>query len=347
MQRVQTIDDKGVYENLWSKNKQHILQSWAWGQTRVGNWRVERISIGENCPVTVFYRSIPFLKKEFAYIPKLWGNWSSEEIVFALTEYFLKKDRSKRKLSHIVVEPNLFAGNPEMHIFSDAFFVSSKDYIQPKYSNIIDLSPSEEQLFANLKSKTRNEVRMSEKKGVIVKSYSEGIEPFDRFYEILKYIIAHTDYQMPGRQYFEKVWNELSSAGLAKIFIATNAEGQDLGAYFMSYDKKGAYHFYGGVNEIGRTYEAGYALKWATIKDAKAMGLEFYDHWGTAPSKNGEYDPADSLYHIARFKAGFGGKEVEFADPQILIIDKFVYNLYKVSLKGQKVIIKLKNLLKK
>jgi lipid II:glycine glycyltransferase (peptidoglycan interpeptide bridge formation enzyme) len=73
-----------------------------------------------------------------------------------------------------------------------------------------------------------------------------------------------------------------------------------------------ATYLYGGVTGTERQRMAGYALQWAAIAHAHALGCETYDFYGFDP-----FGRPDHLYaSFSRFKRQFGGRAVQFIGAQ-------------------------------
>jgi lipid II:glycine glycyltransferase (peptidoglycan interpeptide bridge formation enzyme) len=195
-----------------------------------------------------------------------------------------------------------------------------------------------------MKGKYRRNIKKSIRDGCKIEILDHGNEAVSRFYKVMEEVFARTKYVMYGKEYFDNVWDSLVVDKLAKIYIATK-DGVDVGAYLVTFDNEYAYEFYGGVTDGGRDVEAGYLLKWESIKDAKSMGKKYYDHWGIAPFKDNDYEKGHELYNISKFKEGFGGIKVEYAKQHIVVFNKFSYLIYKVGLGVNGLVLAIKKLI--
>ncbi len=68
-------------------------------------------------------------------------------------------------------------------------------------------------------------------------------------------------------------------------------------------------------------------MMWEVIKFGKKLGLKTFDMWGALGENPDSKDP---WYGFHRFKEGYGGKLVEFVGSYDLVIQPFLYQLYKV-----------------
>ena len=341
---MKLITDKKEYTNKWREHKLSILQSWEWGEAKRGTWEPIRITVA-NIPVSILTRKVPLTGKRFGYIPRVLNIYTLKKE--HLEE--LKEAGNELGLSHLIIDPNTTKAT--QNYYQEVGFINSGTTIQPNQTNVVNLEKTEEELWMEMKGKYRRNYKKSARQGCKVEVFPSEVdqplvgensqEAVERFYKVMETIFARTSYVMFGLEYFEKVWKNLSKAGLAKIYIATK-DGKDVGAYFVASDELVVYELYGGVTNAGRDVEAGYLLKWEAIKDAKLMGIKYYDHWGVAPMKDGEYEKGHELYHISKFKEGFGGEIINFASQQIAVYDQLSYRIYNIGKSVNDFLLKLK-----
>jgi lipid II:glycine glycyltransferase (peptidoglycan interpeptide bridge formation enzyme) len=84
-------------------------------------------------------------------------------------------------------------------------------------------------------------------------------------------------------------------------------QGQPLGAVFLVKYGSKAIYMYGASTDQERNRMPNYLLQWEAIRWAKTAGCTVYDFWG-APN---EFEEADQLWGVWRFKAGFNGEVVK------------------------------------
>ncbi len=319
---MRIITDPSDYKGLWKENHYSLLQSWEWGEIKRPTWKPVRLA-EENIPIQILTRKIPLLGTSFGYIPR---GFSEESISVEQLESLKKFSRKELRLSHLIIEPNLTESSKG--VFSNTGFSNAGKTIQPNQTNIVSLTEGEEAVWMKMKGKYRRNIKKSKRDGCLVKVFDKNDEAVNRFYHIMESIFARTSYVMYDKGYFQKVWDFLSMSHMAKIFIAVKG-GIDVGAYFVAYDVHTAYELYGGVTDDGRDVEAGYLLKWAAIKDAIESNKQNYDHWGIAPIVGDDYDKSHELYHISKFKEGFGGDIVKYLPQQLAVNNYFAYMIYK------------------
>lgn len=329
------ITDKQKYKEVWNSSKASILQSFEWGEVKNDPWIPRRFDINKKA-VTILIRKLPLFKKYFGYIPRGFdsGVQSSE------LEQLLNIAKTL-KLSHLIIDPFIEKSTQIEEVFKSVGFKSSGTTIQPNQTNIVDLSKTEEELWMNMKGNYRRNYKKSVREGCIFEVYEDGEFALEEFYKVMEIIFHRTDYVMHGFEYFKKVWETLSPQKFSKIYLA-KSEDVYVGAYLVVFDNDYAYELYGGVTNAGRRVEAGYFLKWEAIKDAKKNGKKYYDHWGVAPFEGDDYMKKHELYHISKFKEGFGGRVVEYMPQMTIYLDKKYQYLFSLLQKVQKIIIGLK-----
>ncbi len=210
--------------------------------------------------------------------------------------------------------------------------------IQPQHTLITDLAVTTDQLLVNMHKKTRYNIRLAEKKGVVIEIGSASI---DDVWPVFEMTASRDTFRLHGKEYYRDMLNTLSRRdhpqpllvkdGGLRVFLAiAKHEGDILAANIMIDFGKTRTYLHGASSNTKRNFMAPYLLHWELMKDAKSRGITFYDWWGVAPIDA----PANhSWAGISRFKRGFGGEEVSY--PQTIdVVQKFWrYLFYRVARK--------------
>jgi peptidoglycan pentaglycine glycine transferase (the first glycine) len=104
-------------------------------------------------------------------------------------------------------------------------------------------------------------------------------------------------------------------------------KGQEMylsGSIYLYYGGK-AWYLYGASENLLRDTMPNFAMQWAMITDSIDLGCYLYDFRGVS----GDLNPENPLYGLYKFKKGFNGNFVEFIGEFDLVINSFVYNMYK------------------
>lgn len=199
----------------------------------------------------------------------------------------------------------------------------------PKATRVLDISGSEENILSQMKSKTRYNIRLAEKKSVTIRDNGS----VEEFYELLaKTAGRDKGYSPHQKDYYQALMDELGPGGMIKIFVAEH-EGEALAGIMVSFYGEVATYLHGGFNDTKRNLMAPYLCQWEAIKYAKSNGCTLYDFWGVAETD----DPQDPWSGISRFKEGFGGEKVTFPGSYDLVLDNFWYNLLTLMARARKV----------
>jgi len=181
----------------------------------------------------------------------------------------------------------------------------ASDQIQFKNTVLIDLNPTEEEMLARMKQKTRYNIRLAEKKGVVLRVGTKG--DLDSLYKMYAETSVRDGFVIRDEAYYKTVWNLYmnSNEPTCEPIIAA-VDGEPVAAIFVFYFAGRAYYVYGMSRDKHREKMPTYLLQWEAMKRAKAKGCTVYDLWG-APEV---FDESDSMWGVYRFKEGLGGKVV-------------------------------------
>ena len=199
----------------------------------------------------------------------------------------------------------------------------ASDQIQFKNTVLIDLHPSEDELLANMKQKTRYNVRLAGKKGVALRVGTKDDLP--ALYKMYAETSMRDGFVIRDEGYYQMVWNLFMDSGepTCEPLIA-EVDGEPVAAIFVFYFAGRAYYVYGMSRSVHREKMPTYLLQWEAMKRAKAKGCTTYDLWG-APEV---FDEGDSMWGVYRFKEGLGGKVVRTLGAYDFAPNLLWYKLY-------------------
>ena len=189
--------------------------------------------------------------------------------------------------------------------------------IQPPDSTLVDLTGSEEEILEKMHSKWRYNIRLSERKGVVIHRYLGNdinlSEKLDKFYELTKITNARDGNASHAKAYYadlikssaEKI-NKGRDVPVISLYIAEH-EGEEIASIMTLFSHDEAIYLYGASSNNKRNLMPNHLLQWTAMKDAKAYGSKYYDMYGMPPEGKDENHPMHGLY---MFKANFGGKNI-------------------------------------
>lgn len=138
---------------------------------------------------------------------------------------------------------------------------------------ILDLTPSEEDLWRNVHSKHRNVIRNAMNKGVVIHS---GNEYMKTAHEMIRDTFGRSKMGFMDFGAMEKMIRGLGDN--VRIFVAVH-EGVVQGCAVIPFSLWSAYYAYGGT-AVKPLSGATNLLQWEAIKSFKALGVRRYDFCG-------------------------------------------------------------------
>ena len=189
--------------------------------------------------------------------------------------------------------------------------------IQPPDSTLVDLTGTEEEILEKMHSKWRYNIRLSERKGVVIHRYLGNdinlSEKLDKFYELTKITNARDGNASHAKAYYADLIkssaDEISKGRdipVISLYIAEH-EGEEIASIMTLFSHDEAIYLYGASSNNKRNLMPNHLLQWTAMKDAKAYGCKYYDMYGMPPEGKDENHPMHGLY---MFKANFGGKNI-------------------------------------
>ncbi len=207
----------------------------------------------------------------------------------------------------------IWEGPPEKHIQEFRFNYNTRNWnlkksnsdILPAHTIYMDLKKDEESLFKQMKPKTRYNIHLSERKGVMVRQ--AGFEEFSTWYALYRETAERNRFFLHPESYFKTVLaaKAADTASPAEVaLLLAEKDGIPLAAMFLVLSGNRGTYLYGASSSQNRNTMATYALQWHAMQYAKNHGCSEYDFFGIAPKP----EPSHPLYGLYRFKTGFGGE---------------------------------------
>jgi len=303
----------------------HILQSWAWGELKAQTgWTARRLVwaganthgrpardeateiAATNAAATLLVRRLhPRLPVAVAYIPK--GpllDWSVSRLVEDILGHIEAEARRQRAI-FIKIDPDVRAdtdaGQQVCATLARRGWRPSAEQIQYRNTVVNDLTPDEETLLAAMKPKWRYNIRLAERRGVVVRGSTADDLP--AFYAMYAETGGRDGFLVRPYAYYRTIWARFLADDLGHLLLA-EVEGRPVAGIFLFRFGPTAWYFYGASTDQSRELMPNHALQWAAMRWAKSVGCTRYDWWG-APGVLAESDP---LWGVYRFKQGFGGE---------------------------------------
>lgn len=214
---------------------------------------------------------------------------------------------------------------------------------QPRQTLLLDLTKSTDSLLAQMKPKTRYNIRLAERKKVTVYSWN-----YPESKQYLPYYLSHTKDTNARDQisshedsYYQAVLEELGKNGMASLLVAFVDKTPVASIIMVRHDGVATYLF-GASSNQSRESMATYLIQWEAIKLAKAAGDTVYDFWGVRIDQRMAHGTAGSdlrqsniqptpgkSFGVTRFKLGFGGSIHLYPPAYDRSYSSFWYNIYR------------------
>jgi len=237
---------------------------------------------------------------------------SLEELARTQRAIFIKIDPDVRLEERQVIEALQARG-----------WCPSSEQIQFRNTILIDLRPGEDELLANMKAKTRYNIRLAARRGVRVRT--GNFDDLALFYEMYAETSRRDGFISRPFVYYHDAWGAFMEADLARLFLA-EYQGEPLAGLIVFRFGRRAWYMYGASTEKHRHLMPNHLLQWEAMRWARSEGCTVYDLWG-APDVLSEDDP---LWGVYRFKEGFGGQFVRHIGAYDYPVSRPLYWLYTV-----------------
>lgn len=325
METMDLLNAQSWQQFIDDHSNAHILQTPTWGALKADFGWTPRFIRQESLGAMVLFRRLP-LGLSIAYIPRGPvgdGDWAD---FWPAVDVLCRQERAL----FLRVEPDIWQPvEPDLIERQLPGFSPSAHTIQPPRTIMIDLQRPDDDLLMQMKSKTRYNIRLAERKDVIVRP-SQDVAAFHR----MSLTTGERDaFGVHSLAYYQRAY-DLFSARDACILLIAEFEGQPLAGLMAFAQGDTAWYFYGASNNQERNRMPSYLLQWEAIQWAKRKGCKTYDLWGIPDDDESvleaEFmDRSDGLWGVYRFKRGFGGEIRRTIGAYDRVYHALPYQLYR------------------
>lgn len=307
----------------------HLLQTTAWGELKSSfGWDVHRITIdtgAQPAGAQILFRKLP-LGFSIAYIPK-------GPVGHVCSEHWEEIDRlcRQKKSVFLKVEPDSWEDADLEHPVDPGLingFRLSLQAIQPQRTLIVDLQGTEEDVLDRMKQKTRYNIRLALKKGVVAHP-SADLEVFHR---LMTTTGERDSFGVHSLKYYRRAYELFHPKGECELLIA-EYEGEPLAGLMVFSHGKRAWYLYGASASDHRDRMPTYLLQWEAMRWARSRGCTLYDLWGVPDESENILESSftnrfTGLWGVYRFKRGFGGLLKRSSGPWDRVYQPILYKFY-------------------
>jgi peptidoglycan pentaglycine glycine transferase (the first glycine) len=214
------------------------------------------------------------------------------------------------------------------------YFESAPDWVQSPESNLenslrdsgwqaygaqraslrLDLTKSEDEIFASFRKNSRYEVRRAERLGVSVFAASTDAD-IDEFSTLLARLAIRKGFVAEPPDDLRGAVRWLTTADSRGALLVARAEDRVYAGAVIGRAGKRCWYVWGAADKHEH-FNVGHLLQWKALLWAKSHGCGEYDFGGYTPG---------ATSGPAWFKAGFGGKVVYFVRPHRQVLRRGYY----------------------
>lgn len=321
----------------------HILQSITWGELKQAfGWDVEHVAILDDTGSILAGAQILFRK----FLPGLCmaylgrgpvgpANFSPTHPKWPDLMAEIDTVCRKRRAIFLKIEPDLWEPLEE-ETSADAHqqnppqgFLLSDHTIQPARTLLVDIRGEEQQVLARMKQKTRYNIRLAQKKGVVVTPSLD----IAAFYRLMQSTGDRDAFGVHSLEYYRRAFQLFQQKDACQLLIA-EFQGEPLAAVMVFAQGKRAWYFYGASSDAHRDLMPSYLVQWEAMRWARGHGCELYDLWGVPDEdektlEDGFMQNQAGLWGVYRFKRGFGGVLRRAQGPWDRVYNPVIYSAYR------------------
>jgi peptidoglycan pentaglycine glycine transferase (the first glycine) len=316
---VATPNDVERWDELvLATGQPHVLQSAGWGELKAATgWSVRRFVL-DGGVAQVLLKPLP-LGLSVAYAPR--GPLvAPERLADAIAA--LRAALARERCASLLCDPEA-PGDPAIRGTLDRMGVhASPVFVQPRRTLLMDLSMSDEELFAAMRKKTRQYIHKAERAGVV----TEESRDLDRFMKVLSAVGQRDRFAIRSRAYFETL---MSAFGDRALLLFARVGDDDAGAMLLLRMADRAWELYGGWSGAHAEVRPFYLLKWRAMLRMRQLGVRRYDMCGLAEGAD------DPLAGVENFKLGYGGEVVEWIGALETPVRRVLYPLWQLAARGR------------
>ncbi|MGD0574145.1 MAG: peptidoglycan bridge formation glycyltransferase FemA/FemB family protein [Anaerolineales bacterium] len=282
----------------------HLLQTPEWGQLKSSfGWKTDW-ALRDDHGAQVLFRPLPF-GLSLAYLPL-----GPVPPPLAGLERLLPELDALCRRRHafaLKIEPDL-ADDPRLQAGLRALgFRRSPHTVQPPRSIMVSLRGSEEEILGRMKPKTRYNIHLAQRHGVLV----ERSQDVRSFWNLMRVTAQRDGFAAHAEPYYRRALELFAPSGRAELFFAY-VERQLVGGLMAFRQGARAWYLYGASSDQHREKMPAYLLQWQAMRWAKAQGCHQYDFWGVPDFEEADLErrfleTERDLWGVYRFKRGFGG----------------------------------------
>ncbi len=177
-----------------------------------------------------------------------------------------------------------------------------RHFLEP-WTRVIDLRESLDTILANMHEKGRYNIRLAEKRWVMIEKVPPTEENLDIWMDLLWETLARDEFHGNSRDYYTTFLSVLDQQDAWGLYFARR-DWRVIAAGIFVYSGETVIYYYGASTSSSeeRKHMAPYLLQWHAIMEGKTRWCQVYDFLGVMPP-----DGSDThLAWVSSFKEKFG-----------------------------------------
>jgi lipid II:glycine glycyltransferase (peptidoglycan interpeptide bridge formation enzyme) len=332
---------------LTSQPYGHLLQSYEWGELNQYRGRpiyrlgaLEHGHLVGSMLLTVASVSLPLPN------PKLLPRWlyclrgptADHPNSLALTALIKHAEEIARQERAVILrlEPNVAADDPSIDLWAASYqalgFRANPHALYPRRSWVLDIHPDLEHLFANFRKAWRQDIRIAERRGVVVRE-AENDADFDAYYHLLKITSERDRFFIQNKEHHKEMLRLFSRKGDAVLYLA-ELQGEPIAAKMLIRYGSWCYDMFGATSSAYRDLPKTHLLQFRCLQWAKERGCAYFD-FRAIPEV---LKPGEEMWGVYQFKKGFGGFSRLNMPTQDYIYRPLIYTAWRGGVKVRRML---------
>ncbi len=337
---IQQIDDKHLWQSFFAlAGSPSFHQSWEWGEfQKLMGYEILRLGVYDSTKLQAIALVIHIKARrgDFFFVPHgplfdfptidmaydLQNDKQKElaQMSIKTLTHFLAEKGKENGCTFIRIAPPLKANIPHQELFQKNGYRPAPVYMHAETMWVLDISPSEEELFAGM----RKNCRYGVKKGLkdqIQTFVDTGESAPDRFWKLYQQTFTRESFIPFSARYvrgeyeeFKKEQNALFIFGELPSKFAQEGASGETAASLVLFTPSAAFYHQGA--SLHTREPVPYMVQWRTILEAKKRGCRYYNFYGIYKAGR----TPRSWEGLSLFKRGFGGFELDYLPTQDYIL---------------------------
>lgn len=196
--------------------------------------------------------------------------------------------------------------------------------LQPSHTLIVDCRSSDATLQSRMHAKTRYNIHLAERKGVLVRSIpaAEAREAFNDCSGLFSETAKRDGFRLHPQEHYRVLFSAADRDFENELWVA-EYQGKKLASAIVNWFRPGmtATYLHGASSGSDRNVMAPQLLQWRIMQAVRERGYTTYDLGGIDDQR---------WPGLTRFKQGFGGVEVTFPPSTDYLFRPILYTWYRI-----------------